>query len=82
MERAWSSHMTHGSETKRLVGKIEGLRRHLMVLRKHIWEEHSKRRHEALTWIKQLDNLEDRRGLEQEEVTQRKAWHYIVEGGD
>ena len=60
VERAWSSHVTHGYETKRLVDKIEGVRKRLMLLQKHIREERSKWRHEALTRIKQLDNLEDR----------------------
>ena len=36
VERAWSSHMKHGSAIKRLANKIECVRRSLMVLQKHI----------------------------------------------
>ena len=82
VEREWSSQVNHGSETKRLANKITGLQRSLMVRRKHIWEERSKRRYEALTRIKQVDHLEDMQGLEEEEVKERKAWQNIVEGED
>ena len=52
VERTWSTHDNHGSQTKRLAYKIEGLRRRLMVLRKHIRKERNKKRQEALTKIK------------------------------
>ena len=35
VEREWSSHVTHGFVTKWLAGKIEGVRRRLLVLQKH-----------------------------------------------
>ena len=38
-----------------------------MVLQKRIREERSKRGHEALTRVKQLDDLEDKQGIEEEE---------------
>ena len=44
-----------------------------MVLRKHIWEEKSKRRQEALMRAGQLDDLEDRRGLEEKEEKEQRA---------
>ena len=67
-ERAWSSQVSHGFEMKRLANKIEGLWRRLMVLQKYIQEERSKRRNETFTKIKQLHDLEDRQGLEEEEA--------------
>ena len=44
-----------------------------MVLLKHMREQRSIRRNEALTKIKQLDNLEDSQKLEEEEVREWKA---------
>ena len=63
--------------TKRRVDKIIGLWGHLIDFRKHIRDKRSKRRQleqEALTMVKQLDDLEDRRGLEVEEVKEQKGW--------
>ena len=57
MERAWSSQASQGSKTKRLADKIIGLRGHLTEFRKCIRDERSKKRQEALTMVKQLDNL-------------------------
>ena len=53
-----------------------------MEFRKHIRDERNKRRQEALTIVKQLDNLEDKRSLEVEEAKERKGWRDIVGGED
>ena len=44
-----------------------------MVLRKHVLKERSKNRQEAQTRIKQLDDLEDRRCLEEVEAKERSV---------
>ena len=44
-----------------------------MVLRKHVRKESNKKRQEALTRIKQLNELGDRRCLEEVEVKERKC---------
>ena len=53
-----------------------------MVLQKRILEERSKRGHEALTRVKQLDDLEDKQGIEEEEEKKCKGWQDIVDRED
>ena len=66
----------------RLADKIIGLEGHLMELRKHIQDNGSKRRQEALKMVKHMNNLEDKRGQEVEEAQERKGWRDTVEGED
>ena len=44
--------------------------------------ERNKRRQEALTRVKQLDDLEDIQGLEEVEAKERKGWCDTVEDED
>ena len=53
-----------------------------MVLRKHVQKERNKKRQEALTRITQLDELEDRRCLEEAKAKERKVWSDIVKEED
>ena len=82
MERAGSLQASQGSKTKRLADKIIGLRGMLTELRISIRDDRSKKRQEALTIVKNLDNLEDRIGLEVEQLKERKGWRDIVVGED
>ena len=53
-----------------------------MVLRKHFRKERNKKRQKALTRIKQLDDLEDIRCLEEAETKECKCWNDNVEEED
>ena len=64
MEKAWQAQSRHTSQIETLAGRTMGLQQHLLWFRKHMQEERNKRRSEALTWIKQVDDLEDIRMLE------------------
>ena len=51
----------------RLAKNLEGLQRHLIRIQRQVWED-STRRNEALSRIKQLDNVEDTRSLLEDEA--------------
>ena len=56
MEKAWKAQSNRTSKTEMLTNRFVGLRQHLMGFQKHTREERNKRRSEALTQIKQLND--------------------------
>ena len=59
----WRSHTGLEMGSKKLIGCIERVRRYLMKYRRRILESRCKVRVEALAKIRELDELEDSRGL-------------------
>ena len=70
----WEAHPAWGSASMRLVAKLNGLRRHLIGLRRGIREERTRIRDEALNSIHEFDALEDTRPLSDEEHAARKKF--------
>ena len=64
---------------KRIAIKIEGLWRNLVRFWNHIQGERSQRRRELQVRVKQLDDLEDRRTLDEEEAKGRKGCKEVFE---
>ena len=59
----WRSHTGSEMGSKNLTGCIERGRGHLMMYRRRIRESRCKVRVEALAKIRELDDVEDNRGL-------------------
>ena len=62
----------------RLTGYIDRVRKHLMSYRRTIRETRYKVRGEALAKIREMDDVEDRRGLIDCEMQDRRQWRLVV----
>ena len=62
--------------------QIEGLPTHLIGWKKHIWEEQNRKKKEALSRKKHLDNVEGTRTLSEEEMTGWQARREIINEDD
>ena len=74
---AWRAHSGRTSRTEMITTRIEGLQKHLKEFRKHKRDERNKKS-KALTRIKQLDDTEDERMLEEEEASKRRRYRGVV----
>ena len=66
----------------RLTGCIDRVRQHLMRYRRIIRETRHKVRGEALAKIREMDDVEDRRGLIDSERQDRRQWRLVVAAED
>ena len=74
----WRSYAREETGSKKLTGCIGRVRGYLMQYRRRIRETRCKVRVEALAKIKELDDVEDSRGLTAGEVQQRRKWRFVV----
>ena len=66
----------------RLTGCIDRVRKYLMRYRRTIREARCKVRGEALAKIRELDDVEDMRGLKDSEMQDRRQWRLVVAAED
>ena len=78
----WRSHAREETGSKKLTGCIGRVRGYLMQYRRRIRETRCKVRVEALAKIRELDDVEDSRGLTAGEVQQRRKWRFVVANED
>ena len=69
-----------GSTIKTLPNIIEGLCKHFMEFWKHSCKEINRRRNEALTRIKHIEEVEDTWNLDVEEASGRRCRGWVAEG--
>ena len=78
----WRSHFGLEIGSEKLMGCIERVRGHLMNYRRRIQEARCKVRVEALAKIRELDDVEDSRGILVSEMQERRKWRLVVEKED
>ncbi|XP_078429384.1 uncharacterized protein LOC144701450 [Wolffia australiana] len=74
----WRIHSEQEPGASRLATRIDGLRYHLKSYRRRIREARCKVRVEALTRIRELDEVEDGRTVMGAELQERKKWRCVV----
>ena len=78
----WRSHTRLEMGSKKLTGCIERVRGHLMKYTRRNRESRCKVRVEALANTRELDDLEDSRGLIASEIQERRKWRLVVANED